>query len=1212
MSNFNVFNTTVSGFVLHNGDRMNIGSGGTADDTTVSSGAIDVVSVGGSAVGTVVNGAREFVGSGGSATSTAVVDNGEQDVFVGGVASGTFLNGGFQEVLGTAIGTTFFASNSSTQLVFAGGSALGDTVTGLGNTVSVFTGGYISDAIVKGGAVINLDGSASHTVLSAVLSAGVLFDSTLFVNEGGRATGTVVNSGAQEFVASGGSESGATVYSGGLLEVFGATSGTVLSGGEEDVGLTFNEEGVVSATGTTVYHGGVQNVFLGGFASGTVLSGGVESVFSGGSATGATVYSGGVETVLSGGVISDTTINSGGEGDVYGSAIGTVLSGGAEIVFAGGSGTGATVDSGGVETVSSGGTISGTTVNSGGSDDVYGSDSGTALSGGAEIVYTGGSATSTTVDSGGVQTVSSGGTISGTTVNSGGLLDLIGGAIVTGSPILNSGSTEKIEQGYSVSNFRVGNGVTLIVGSGGVAGNTSVGSGGVMEVLQGGNATGKPDVTGTLIVESGGTVSSPNVRSGGLLELVGGAIVSGTPNLNAGSTEEIERGYVVSNAKAGNGVTLIVGSGGVASNTSINSAAQGGGVVVSGGGIASGSIINNHGQQVLIGGPGGAASAAFTQIKSGGVETVSSGGVDLSATVSSGGDLVVSSGGVVSGAAIQRGGLEVVSSGGSTSDTTVSSGGTIELMGGAQVNGALNINSGGIVEIGSGYVISNAMVASRTLEVASGGLVSNTTVSGGGTLIVLSGGHADPTTILSGGSETVSAGGEDDGALISGGTQYVYGSASGTTVFNGGTQVVESGGTVSHTTISSGILELASGGTVSGDIIFASSGGNLTVDGAAMPANTIDGFVAGDTIDLSSITNSAGSHVDMDYTTDVLTVTEGSNTYQFHFNPTESFAGDFFHLAADGNGTQITEDQIACYLRGTLIATEHGEVPVERLAIGDDVLTASGVSRPIKWIGTRAYAGRFIMGRKDILPVCFKAGALGENVPKRDLWISPHHAMYFENQSGGVLIEARDLVNGASIVQAEQADEVEYFHIELETHDVILAEGALSETFVDDESRGMFHNAYEYSALYTDEEMTPARYCAPRLDQGYEVEAVRQRLALRAGLLPAADRPSAGVLRGCVDLVSATCIAGWAQNIGYAEVPVCLDIVVGGRLIGQVLANRYRDDLEHAGLGSGRHSFSFAVPNGPMLLPGTIEVRRSLDGARLPASKGFELGRAVA
>ena len=101
-------------------------------------------------------------------------------------------------------------------------------------------------------------------------------------------------------------------------------------------------------------------------------------------------------------------------------------------------------------------------------------------------------------------------------------------------------------------------------------------------------------------------------------------------------------------------------------------------------------------------------------------------------------------------------------------------------------------------------------------------------------------------------------------------------------------------------------------------------------------------------------------------------------------------------------------------------------------------MTKSGWTRPIKWIGRRSYPGRFVMGRKDILPVCIKAGALADKVPKRDLWLSPHHAMYLE----GALIEAKDLVNGASIVQAEHVEEVEYFHIELETHDVIVAEGA--------------------------------------------------------------------------------------------------------------------------------------------------------------------------
>ena len=132
------------------------------------------------------------------------------------------------------------------------------------------------------------------------------------------------------------------------------------------------------------------------------------------------------------------------------------------------------------------------------------------------------------------------------------------------------------------------------------------------------------------------------------------------------------------------------------------------------------------------------------------------------------------------------------------------------------------------------------------------------------------------------------------------------------------------------------------------------------------------------------------------------------------------------------------------------------------------------------------------MGRKDILPICIRAGALDDNVPRRDLWISPHHAMYLD----GTLIEAKDLVNGVSIVQAEHVEKVEYFHIELERHDVIIAEGALSESFIDDDSRGMFHNAHEYRAMYPQDAATAiARYCAPRLDEGYELEALRGRIA---------------------------------------------------------------------------------------------------------------------
>jgi len=261
-------------------------------------------------------------------------------------------------------------------------------------------------------------------------------------------------------------------------------------------------------------------------------------------------------------------------------------------------------------------------------------------------------------------------------------------------------------------------------------------------------------------------------------------------------------------------------------------------------------------------------------------------------------------------------------------------------------------------------------------------------------------------------------------------------------------------------------------------------------------------------------------------------------------------------------------------------------------------MTASGAARPIKWIGRRSYLGRFVMGRKEILPVCIKAGALADNVPRRDLWISPNHAMYFKDEQGGVLIEAKDLINGVSIVQAEHVDSVEYFHVELETHDVIIAEGALSETFIDDDSRGMFHNAHEYRVLYPAAAQTVARYCAPRLDSGQELETIRRRIALRGGLT-SNEETAPGDLRGYVDRVTPRVIEGWAQNADHPEAPVCLDIYAGGRLIGQVLANRYREDLRRASMGSGCHAFAFTPPPSLALLPEAVEVRRSLDGASL-------------
>jgi hypothetical protein len=230
-----------------------------------------------------------------------------------------------------------------------------------------------------------------------------------------------------------------------------------------------------------------------------------------------------------------------------------------------------------------------------------------------------------------------------------------------------------------------------------------------------------------------------------------------------------------------------------------------------------------------------------------------------------------------------------------------------------------------------------------------------------------------------------------------------------------------------------------------------------------------------------------------------------------------------------------------------------------------------------------------------VLPVCIRAGALDENVPQRDLYVSPLHAMYVD----GVLVPAIELVNGVSVFQVEPGDAVDYIHLELDTHDVILAEGAPSESFVDDDSRGMFHNAAEYDVLYPNAPRVPALYCAPRVTEGFALETIRTHLGVRAGLrAPVKAAP----FQGNLEYVAADRIEGWAQNPDHPNVPVCLDIVVAGEVVAQILANRFRGDLLAAGIGDGRHAFWVSVRL-TVEQRRSVQVRRSADGAVLPCAK---------
>jgi hypothetical protein len=155
-----------------------------------------------------------------------------------------------------------------------------------------------------------------------------------------------------------------------------------------------------------------------------------------------------------------------------------------------------------------------------------------------------------------------------------------------------------------------------------------------------------------------------------------------------------------------------------------------------------------------------------------------------------------------------------------------------------------------------------------------------------------------------------------------------------------------------------------------------------------------------------------------------------------------------------------------CFLRGTLIRTPEGEVAVEDLAIGVLVETLNG-PLPIKWTGQQKFRKTSAAWHWSVAPIRVARFALSDQYPRRDLYLSPHHSLLID----GLLIPVGWLVNGRSIVLAELEDHdvVDYFHIELETHEVVFAEGAPAETLLITSDREHFANFVEYEKRYGSE-----------------------------------------------------------------------------------------------------------------------------------------------
>ena len=199
-------------------------------------------------------------------------------------------------------------------------------------------------------------------------------------------------------------------------------------------------------------------------------------------------------------------------------------------------------------------------------------------------------------------------------------------------------------------------------------------------------------------------------------------------------------------------------------------------------------------------------------------------------------------------------------------------------------------------------------------------------------------------------------------------------------------------------------------------------------------------------------------------------------------------------IAGENAGNGKVTIELVCYRRGTCILTPMGEVRIENLRIGDLLVTAGGRARPVRWLGRRAVACNGHPDPRSVWPVRIAAGAVAEDRPWRDLWVSPGHSIRVDD----VLIQAESLLNGATITR-EPCDHVEYWHVELDSHDLVFANGLAAESYLDTGNRSSFVNGGGFVRAYPDFKAAHwADSCLPLILEGPRIAQAKADLLARA------------------------------------------------------------------------------------------------------------------
>lgn len=286
------------------------------------------------------------------------------------------------------------------------------------------------------------------------------------------------------------------------------------------------------------------------------------------------------------------------------------------------------------------------------------------------------------------------------------------------------------------------------------------------------------------------------------------------------------------------------------------------------------------------------------------------------------------------------------------------------------------------------------------------------------------------------------------------GNDTIYGSAGNDTIDAGhGADWIDGGAGDDVISINSNLYGDPNQPDTQADVIvMRDGGGNDRIAGFAAPVQNQDGSWSSiDKFDLSGLHDADGNPVDVD---DVV-VDEVNGHAVLRFPNGESITLWGVSAAQVSSPEQLEAIGVPaapCFVRGTMIACEGGDVAVEDLVVGDLVQTLDHGLRPIRWIGSRLLTTDELRRAEKLLPIRISAGALGNGCPSQDLYVSPQHRVLVRSAiaqrmfgADEVLIAARQLVMLDGIDQVA-TDQVEYFHLLFDEHEILLSNGAATES----------------------------------------------------------------------------------------------------------------------------------------------------------------------